>query len=543
MDSSPFFYYNPDSHSNPHGQFLPHPNSPVCQPSTPVLASSEPSSCSVPYPSALMGSKQGNTHLKPTLHVPTPRTNFSIEQFKQSHGLPTPSSPTMMAADCADFFFVPPTPSLSISSSNSSDSGSPCMSSAVLMTPQDSHWSMDDNQMSGTITPLELHYHSNEHTPPMTPNYLCPVPQFLRAQSSPSILLSAANCPSLSPASECSPELEFCDPRNLAYPTPSPGPSFSELNIALSAVERLPEIKCEDSAFSPSFQFNEFSDSEEDIFGMSMDENETTTSLAQLQRSLEDSEYDSITDNDSVFDDGYLSVPSPSSNSSRQGSAQPFRREKKRGTKRVKTELFDSDLDMDEYIMQARQSGAPEHPIVENSFLNTFDSTMTVSTTTSSSVTPAPTDMSSCENAEAAVPKAPVVRRGRKQSLTEDPSKTFVCHIPSCGRRFRRQEHLKRHFRSLHTQDKPFSCSECGKKFSRSDNLSQHTRIHGPGAIVMDLLEEGDIVGADGAIKREDGREVGRMLMSPSEVATTLKEKLAGESKKMRRKRRRDDEC
>lgn len=384
-------------------------------------------------------------------------------------------------------------------------------------------------------------------------DFLCPVPQFLRAQSSPSILLSAANCPSLSPASEHSPELDFCDPRNLTYPTPSPGPSgpsFSELNIALSAVERLPEIKCEDSAFSPAFQFSEYSDSEEDIFGMSLDENDTTN-LAQLQRSLEDSEYDSITDNDSVFgvDDGYLSLPSPpSSHSSRQGSAQPFRREKKRGSKRVKTEFFDSDLDMDEIIMQARQNGVQEHSMVENAFLNTFDSSMTVSssTTTSTSVTPAPTDMSFSEgnNSESSTPRAPVVRRGRKQSLTEDPSKTFVCHIPSCGRRFRRQEHLKRHFRSLHTQDKPFSCSECGKKFSRSDNLSQHTRIHGPGAIVMDLLEEGDIVGEDGAIKREDGREVGRMLMDPSEVATTLKEKLAGESKKMRRKRRRDEsEC
>jgi len=491
-------------------------------------------------------SKPANTHLKPTLHVPTPRNSFSIEQFKQSHGLPTPSSPTMMAADCNDFFFVPPTPSLSISSSNSSDSGSPCMSSAVLMTPQDSHWSMDDNQMSGTITPLELHFHSNEHTPPMTPSYFSVNPQFLRSSSSPSILLSAANCPSLSPAGE-SQELDFCDPRNLTYPTPSPGPSgpsFSELNIALSAVERLPEIKCEDSAFSPAFHFNEFSDSEEDIFGMSLDENDTTN-LAQLQRSFEDSEYDSITDNDSVFDDGYLSLPSPPA-SSRQGSAQPFRREKKRGSKRVKTEFdFDADLDMDEIIMQARQGGVQEHSTVENAFLNTFDSSMTSSASTSCSVTPAPTDMSSCEsNGESAAPRAPVVRRGRKQSLTEDPSKTFVCHIPSCGRRFRRQEHLKRHFRSLHTQDKPFSCSECGKKFSRSDNLSQHTRIHGPGAIVMDLLEEGDIVGADGAIKREDGREVGRMLMSPSEVASTLKEKLAGESKKMRRKRRRDEsEC
>lgn len=70
-------------------------------------------------------------------------------------------------------------------------------------------------------------------------------------------------------------------------------------------------------------------------------------------------------------------------------------------------------------------------------------------------------------------------RRGRKQSLTDDPSKQFVCTL--CNRRFRRQEHLKRHYRSLHTQDKPFECTDCGKKFSRSDNLAQHQRTHGAG--------------------------------------------------------------
>jgi hypothetical protein len=75
--------------------------------------------------------------------------------------------------------------------------------------------------------------------------------------------------------------------------------------------------------------------------------------------------------------------------------------------------------------------------------------------------------------------------------LTEDPSKTFVCQL--CSRRFRRQEHLKRHYRSLHTQDKPFECNECGKKFSRSDNLAQHARTHGSGAIVMGVLENGEI--------------------------------------------------
>ncbi|KAH8743098.1 hypothetical protein F5883DRAFT_358098, partial [Diaporthe sp. PMI_573] len=55
-------------------------------------------------------------------------------------------------------------------------------------------------------------------------------------------------------------------------------------------------------------------------------------------------------------------------------------------------------------------------------------------------------------------------------------SKRFVCEI--CNRRFRRQEHLKRHYRSLHTEEKPYTCQECDKKFARSDNLSQHVRLH-----------------------------------------------------------------
>ncbi|KAK9466517.1 hypothetical protein V1512DRAFT_248169 [Lipomyces arxii] len=76
-----------------------------------------------------------------------------------------------------------------------------------------------------------------------------------------------------------------------------------------------------------------------------------------------------------------------------------------------------------------------------------------------------------------------VQRRGRKPSLIEDPTKIFVCI--HCNRRFRRHEHLKRHFRSLHTREKPFKCGECSKSFSRSDNLAQHVRTHVRG-------EEGD---------------------------------------------------
>lgn len=87
-------------------------------------------------------------------------------------------------------------------------------------------------------------------------------------------------------------------------------------------------------------------------------------------------------------------------------------------------------------------------------------------------------------------PVLPVSRRGRKQSLTDDPSKTFVCSL--CSRRFRRQEHLKRHYRSLHTEEKPFECTDCGKKFSRSDNLAQHARTHGSPQVIMNVVEQRD---------------------------------------------------
>ncbi|KAM5472989.1 hypothetical protein MauCBS54593_002702 [Microsporum audouinii] len=113
---------------------------------------------------------------------------------------------------------------------------------------------------------------------------------------------------------------------------------------------------------------------------------------------------------------------------------------------------------------QAQQpSGAPSHESSETNPQST------------SSETPAP------------APMVPVGRRGRKQSLTEDPSKTFVCTL--CSRRFRRQEHLKRHYRSLHTEDKPFECQDCGKKFSRSDNLAQHTRTHGGSGMPMNMSD------------------------------------------------------
>lgn len=93
----------------------------------------------------------------------------------------------------------------------------------------------------------------------------------------------------------------------------------------------------------------------------------------------------------------------------------------------------------------------------------------------------------------------PKVRtRGRKENKAADLvdlSKIFVCTY--CLRRFKRQEHLKRHFRSLHTSEKPYECPTCQKKFSRTDNLNQHIKVH-------KQEEEEAAARAAGIIKEED---------------------------------------
>jgi transcription factor STE12 len=60
---------------------------------------------------------------------------------------------------------------------------------------------------------------------------------------------------------------------------------------------------------------------------------------------------------------------------------------------------------------------------------------------------------------------------------TSQRVKAFSCPLFSCGRLFKRLEHLKRHMRT-HTMERPFQCPICPKRFSRSDNLTQHARIH-----------------------------------------------------------------
>lgn len=317
-------------------------------------------------------------------------------------------------------------------------------------------------------------------------------------------LLSVDSCPSLSPspspyarsvASEQ--DIDFCDPRNLTVggvPNPTLAPEFST-PVALEEFrgDALQKQTLGAFDFHPEIHhglpFEDLSDLEsEDDFvnrfvnisepaGLDIKRSRSDTCSTTLSLGhdsfLTESEFDSE-DNSSYT---VTSLPNPSNSPDPDSHKDKKLRKSKKDSKKsipVMNTAADSESGQGEDQQQPIQSDQAD-----------------VSTNTGSSESGA---------GSAALP-APPNRRGRKQSLTEDPSKTFVCEL--CNRRFRRQEHLKRHYRSLHTQDKPFECHECGKKFSRSDNLSQHARTHGSGAIVMNLI---------------DGSEEGLELMQPGET-------------------------
>lgn len=385
------------------------------------------------------------------------------------------------------------------------------------------------------------------------------------------MLVSA--CPSLSPASDCSSqsELDFCDPRKLTYPSPNPSASDKDLDLAtlpticgdddehnfmLSGESHI-DIKIEKDFSRSFFGLEDLSDFDSDdglVSGIMSLSSEGTINPAALlgnkrERDCFDEEEDDtwgvedveLSDDESFLGDEnvaslFAPMSPPPSDSSRDSSVAPSKKRKMQ--KKIKVESYDSDAELDDIVLNARMEGYPEE-CCDSELLAPLCGRL------ETSITPAPTELSFCDSSDSqcdAAP-APVVRRGRKQSLTEDPSKTFVCHL--CSRRFRRQEHLKRHFRSLHTKDKPFSCGECGKKFSRSDNLSQHARTHGGTTIHMALID-GEMMGEDDSdnMLGEQGGPLGIVLVDAAQASSGIKDKVSSstsDSKKIRRKRRRDE--
>ena len=376
-------------------------------------------------------------------------------------------------------------------------------------------------------------------------------------------LLSINSCPSLSPSPSPAPrsvlsdtDFDFCDPRNLVVGAPNPGDfvtaaDFPPLPTLCSGDDEehklvfggeLSFIKQEQS-FSKPFEstsaatlgglpaFDTFSDLDsENEFSSDPSKDspcDNTTYLGHKRQRLDlicfDEEEllseDSFEDYDEAERFASAGLPSPpdSRRSSEDSSAKVMKPTKKRSStnkKSAKTAVATTGIGDPESDLRHEA-----HSPVDGSAADQDAAAQNTSSTRDSTAAPSDSNAAPSSTDTAATSVQPIARRGRKQSLTDDPSKTFVCTL--CSRRFRRQEHLKRHYRSLHTHDKPFECGECGKKFSRSDNLSQHARTHGAGAIVMGVLEDGELPPMENgnSLDDADAGALGAVLFEAAQAA------------------------
>ena len=394
-------------------------------------------------------------------------------------------------------------------------------------------------------------------------------PSVLASQSSD--LLSINSCPSLSPSpspisqsttTHSTTDFDFCDPRNLIVDTQSSSNlaiDFPPLPTLCSGDDEEHKLILEsdlslikqESQFSKSFDssatstlgglpsFDTFSDLDdsENEFVTNLSRSESTPYLGNKRQrldliSFDDDEFlseDSFEEFDQVASAG-LPTPPESRRPSEDTSAK-MKPPKKRGQNKKQLKKTEADGDLSDYEPSVKHEAhshatetSPEH-----------GSAVPESSDARDSITASDSNAVASSADTAATSVQPVARRGRKQSLTDDPSKTFVCNL--CSRRFRRQEHLKRHYRSLHTHDKPFECNECGKKFSRSDNLSQHSRTHGAGAIVMGVLEDGELppTEAGSPIDHNDTGALGAVLFEAAQAAAANASSSSSSSSNSRR--------
>ncbi|KAI9166940.1 C2H2 finger domain transcription factor sebA [Paramyrothecium foliicola] len=521
MGQAPFYYYNTES-KNAHPQMAMYPMVPTL-PSTPIYSRPNSSACSQP----------------PTLMSNGPSVMTPI------------GSPAMMAHkpnvllenDFCDGSYLPSTPPLSTSGSTI---GSP-KSFDMLQTPMNPMFSgLDgfeepkDILESAEICGLDW---SSSGSPPMTPVYLQSQPCMAPSLSASD--LASISCPSLSPSPApyarsvtSEQDVDFCDPRNLtvsAASNPTLAPEFAinglgEEQAKADQVRPDALIASQTLVFQPTLPhglpaFEELSDleSEDDFVNSLVNIGEQTASDIGRPRACTGSSVVSlghgsfIGDEDLSFEETFQfpSVPSPpaTAHCCPSDNHKDKRQKKSNGTAAP--------------IMTTTttEAAAPSEPV------------------TSASPVSSESHASSGSEGPATPLPAPANRRGRKQSLTEDPSKTFVCEL--CNRRFRRQEHLKRHYRSLHTQDKPFECNECGKKFSRSDNLAQHARTHAGGAIVMNLIEENEVPSFDASgmmtASSDDYSNYGKVLFQiaseiPGSASELSSEETSDQGKKKRKR-------
>lgn len=564
MPGQPFYFYTPDAESQQRHHFTSQPSEMQFH----GMPTFQPQHC-MPEQQPIYA-----THAMNMQHAMPMKNPFQggmtmtpIASPQPSHLKPTiliqQSSPGLMPLDTrfvgADFYGFPSTPPLSTTGSTISSPPSSC---GTLHTPVNgSFFSME--KVEGVKEGCEIEVHaeslanpdwSRACSPPMTPVFIHP-PSLTASQAS-ELLSVNGSCPSLSPSPSpvptavissqpgLSPEpstSDFCDPRQLTVgasvstaatdfpplPTLCSGDDEEHKLILGGLSATLPANGSAESAFhNPTEQtltslpaFDSFSDLDsDDEFNRLVDfvPNGNAYYVGEKRQrvgvyAFEDEEFFSehtFEDEEDSFNQSALPFGSSDLLLGNPEDTTVDMRVKKRvaSRKSIRKSFSDSDSESLGSVVKGRPNVTSRG--------NSTETHSTQQTTQKQEKSQADVTVSSSSEAPAPMP---VARRGRKQSLTDDPSKTFVCTL--CSRRFRRQEHLKRHYRSLHTQDKPFECHECGKKFSRSDNLAQHARTHGGGAIVMGVLDTSDTTPATPSFDESDAGALGAVLYEAAHAA------------------------
>lgn len=538
-----FYYYNPDpeGQNRQHGHFTPQPTEfqqynahYQQQPQFSHHPHSMPMSQPMLQPKAPYS---GSLAMTP-MASPQPLSSRPTIIVQQD-------SPALLPLDTSratsDSYFFPSTPPLSTAGSAISSPPSSC---GILPTPvngvffpQESFEGVKEGCEGDVQAELLANLDwARSGSPPMTPVFIHP-PSLTSQQQASELFTTTSSCPSLSPSPSPIPhsfsqshsiDFDFCDPRHLTVGSvgsvtpPSAATEFPPLptlctgddedhkfllggiSNSIKPHQHTPHTFSTviDDALSGLPAFNDLSDLDsedefvnglvnfaptEDIECVGDKRQRLSPFSCEEEDFLSEESFEEFEDEEGF---AFAGLPSPpDSGSSRRGSEDAIAvmklKIRKNKSPKKSASFSDSDSDMNTFITKAQanvNSRGNDAQADTTSHQHHHGQSQTGSSDNA---------IASGSDAAAATPSQPVNRRGRKQSLTEDPSKTFVCTL--CNRRFRRQEHLKRHYRSLHTHDKPFECAECGKKFSRSDNLAQHQRTHGATAIVMGVLENGQL--------------------------------------------------
>jgi len=526
MGQSPFFYYNPEPSpdNRHHGHFTPHHPHPHALPMAIVPSSPEhmmhfqqpfyhrPHSAGSPiyyqqpqqpiYGPMLTPDASPRQRLKPAFLVPTEQHMLlPLDTDCQNH---YPATPTLSASGSFSSASTPPS-TCDIIPTPISGQGVFFAKPQMVMQPVVKQ-GCEEEVFSEVLAGGDW---TRPGSPPMTPVYLHN--NSISAASGSSYEIATGSnqvspSPSPVPRSVAS-EQDVCDPRNLTVGSSAPEThSLPILCTGDNNERKEPEQQVQIASpaelinygglpqFEPIFEL----DVEDDFSAMvSYDQRDVHFNGAKRQRLepvpslIEDDGFfseESFSDEDDMARAGFS--PPVSEFSIPEESAASQAKSKRKSNKKI------------EPTMNAAESTTQQ---ASNAPMSTAPSTAS-EVNESAASTPAQSTNAS--------------RRGRKQSLTDDPSKTFVCTL--CSRRFRRQEHLKRHYRSLHTHEKPFECTDCGKKFSRSDNLSQHQRTHGAGTMVMGVLTSpGEQQMQQPPIESVNGGDAGSLLRPKQEPQYT----------------------